>query len=110
MATQGFQSLMKQTKSLKALNEIILSIEFEVPWIIYWNFKCHKVHPNETFVSIVREFKFKFWRKFNFDKNCNLHQISRYLKMQSKQAIDTSSTRVKKDDKHSSPSSSKGSK
>jgi len=65
--TSGSQVLMKQLKSFKVLNEIIFSIEFEVPWILCWNFKYHKVHPDDPYVYIINKFKFKFWEKFNFN-------------------------------------------
>ncbi|KAJ8427197.1 hypothetical protein Cgig2_029927 [Carnegiea gigantea] len=74
------------------------------------NFKYHKVHHDDPYVSIVREFKFKFWEKFNFDQRCNLDQVQRYLKHQTKQVMDNPSTLVKKDDKGPSSSSSKDSK
>jgi len=75
---------MKQPKSFKSLNEIIFSIEFAVPWILCWNFKDHKVHPCDPYVPIVCQFKLKFWEKFNFNKRCNVDQIQRYLKHQTK--------------------------
>lgn len=59
---------MKQPKSLKVLNKIIFSIEFEGPWILYWNFKYYKIHHDDPYVSIVQEFEFKIWEKFNFDQ------------------------------------------
>ena len=104
----GFQLVIKQPKSFKASNEIIFSIEFEVPWILCWNFKYHKIHHDDPYVSIVREFKFK--EKFNFDQRCKLDQVKQYLKHLTKQVMDNSSTSVKKDDKCPSSSSSKGSK
>jgi len=58
---------MEQPKSFKELNEIVFSIEFAVPWIPYWNFKHHNIHPGDPYVSIIRQFKLKFWEKFNFD-------------------------------------------
>ncbi|KAJ8422691.1 hypothetical protein Cgig2_023941 [Carnegiea gigantea] len=57
-----------------------------------------KVHHDDPYAFVVREFKFKFWEKFNFDKRCNLDQVQRYLKHQTKQLIDNPSTPVKKDD------------
>ena len=90
---------MKQPKSFEALNEIIFSIEFEFPRIPSWKFKYHKIHHDDPYISIVWEFKFKSWEKYNFDQRCNLDQIQWYLKHWTKQVIDNPSTLDRKDDK-----------
>jgi len=70
MAIQGFQYLMKHTKTFKAPIKLY-SIKIKVPSISCWNFKYHKIRLDDLCVSIVQKFKFKFREKFNVTLRLN---------------------------------------
>ena len=60
---------MKRTiKIIQSFKEIILLVEFEVPWIICWNFKYHKVYSKDAFISTVRDLNSNFGKNLILTK------------------------------------------
>jgi len=66
-ALKGFNLYLLKTKGLHYIKTVQFYKEFKVPWIFCWSYKIsqHYSIADKFPMSLFREFKIKWWDKFN---------------------------------------------
>lgn len=86
------------------LKPIRFYAEFKVPWILCWNFAFDQFFQAPFPISIIREFKVKWWQNYS-TQFCNIQVIKNFLltgnKPKWEKQISTSSSTEKKNKKSS---------
>ncbi|KAF3524314.1 hypothetical protein F2Q69_00049789 [Brassica cretica] len=76
------------------LNKIYFHIDMGIPWICSWHFQL-ALHLQDMPYSLVREFRVKWWEKYNQDR-CSYSNIQKYFDTikQAKQVVQSVSKTV----------------
>ncbi|KAK9748083.1 hypothetical protein RND81_02G034500, partial [Saponaria officinalis] len=61
---KGFETFIANTKGELYAKPLIFHDEFKIPWILCWSYSLRQILPQPYPLSLVREFKIKWWNKF----------------------------------------------
>ena len=85
---KAYETFKKEPPNIPHLRDFPHLLQFfykfpNLPSIIRWEYKIEK-HPQYPFPVFTREFKLKWWNKFNFDHICQeLQKITSYSQTES---------------------------
>ncbi|KAK9724327.1 hypothetical protein RND81_05G064400 [Saponaria officinalis] len=65
ICTKGLETFIAQTKGDLYQKPLIFHAEFKIPWIICWSYNLRQILPQPYPLSLIREFKIKWWDKFD---------------------------------------------
>ncbi|KAK9757404.1 hypothetical protein RND81_01G160400 [Saponaria officinalis] len=65
ICTKGLETFIAQTKGDLYQKPLIFHAEFKIPWIICWSYNLRQILPQPYHLSLIREFKIKWWDKFD---------------------------------------------
>ena len=79
----GSQTYLKKATREVYSKHILFYIEFKVPWIFCWRFKIPQELEKPLPMSLVREFKIKWWAGFNLNL-CDQENVIKFLEIEEK--------------------------
>ncbi|KAK9667744.1 hypothetical protein RND81_13G008700 [Saponaria officinalis] len=65
ICTKGFETFVSQTKGELYQKPLLFHSEFKIPWIVCWSYNLRQILPQPYPLSLIREFKVKWWNKFD---------------------------------------------
>ncbi|KAK9667136.1 hypothetical protein RND81_14G235600 [Saponaria officinalis] len=65
ICTKGFETFVSQTKGELYQKPLLFHTEFKIPWIVCWSYNLRQILPQPYPLSLIREFKVKWWNKFD---------------------------------------------
>ena len=74
----GFQTYCKNIQGEEYTRSILFHTEFKVPWIFCWSFKIMQDLEAPLPMSLVREFKVKWWDEFK-QEICSQETVLKFL-------------------------------
>ncbi|KAK9713131.1 hypothetical protein RND81_06G005200 [Saponaria officinalis] len=78
ICTKGLETFIAQTKGDLYKKPLLFHAEFKIPWIICWNYNLRQTLPQPYPLSLIREFKIKWWDKFDI-AICSPEAIQSFL-------------------------------
>ncbi|KAK9668726.1 hypothetical protein RND81_13G081800 [Saponaria officinalis] len=100
ICTKGFETFVAQTKGDLYQKPLLFHTEFKIPWIVCWSYNLRQILPQPYPLSLIREFKVKWWNKFD-PVICSPEAVQSFLQGGRKLEL-----AVKDFNRHQAPSSS----